>query len=224
MEITKDMEFDYSKPLEGKQMKQLQKDFNTPPPIGTDLDATPKPSSSSHKKSPVLPAPVAPAAPVPAAPNPQVPVMVMMIPPGLAAGAMPGMPGMPGMSVMQVMPQMMPGASPTGAGAVVPPGVMMMPMQPMQQMSPAHGGMRPVDAAMVGQAVMPRADPNQYGRFGMPDMREPAAAYPRTQGYSPNGQLATFRDLCSPTYQSSEAYNQYVRDIMNADGDEFQFS
>ena len=44
------MEFDYSKPLEGKQMKQLQKDFNTPPPIGTDLDATPKPSSSSHKK------------------------------------------------------------------------------------------------------------------------------------------------------------------------------
>jgi hypothetical protein len=33
----------------------------------------------------------------------------------------------------------------------------------------------------------------------------------------------TFRDVCSPTYQSSEAYEQYVRDIMNADGDEFQF-
>jgi hypothetical protein len=163
--------------------------------------------------------------------------MVMMIPPGLAAGGMPGMPGMPGMQgmqgmqVMQVMhPQMMPGASPTGAGAVVPPGVMMMPMQAMQQMSPAHGGMRPVDATMVpeavGPAIMAPADPNQYGgRFGMPDMREPAgAAYPRTQGYPPNVASATFRDMCSPTYQSSESYNQYVRDIMNADGDEFQFS
>jgi hypothetical protein len=56
-------------------------------------------------------------------------------------------------------------------------------------------------------------------------MREPAgAAYPRTQGYPPNVASATFRDMCSPTYQSSESYNQYVRDIMNADGDEFQFS
>ena len=44
------MEFDYTQRLEGKLVKLLQKDFNTPPPIGTDLDAS-KPAPMSQKKA-----------------------------------------------------------------------------------------------------------------------------------------------------------------------------
>merc|ERR1719398_413808 len=40
VEITKDMEYDYTKALDDEQVSSLQKDFNTPPPIGTDVDAT----------------------------------------------------------------------------------------------------------------------------------------------------------------------------------------
>ena len=44
------MEFDYTQRLEGKLVKLLQKDFNTPPPIGADLDAS-KPAPMSQKKA-----------------------------------------------------------------------------------------------------------------------------------------------------------------------------
>jgi len=63
-----------------------------------------------------------------------------------------------------------------------------------------------------------------YG--GMSAARDAPGAYPQTpQAYQQNAaSSSTFRDLCSPTYQSSAAYEQYVRDIMNADGDEFHFA
>merc|ERR550514_1983481 len=80
----------------------------------------------------------------------------------------------------------------------------------------------------VGPAVAPLALPAEAFPFaGRPfDNREPAiAAYPSTpQCFQPNAAPSpSFQDLCSPTYQSTEAYEQYVRDIMNADGDEFHF-
>jgi hypothetical protein len=114
------------------------------------------------------------------------------------------------------------------------PNVVMMPMpHPMMQMA-APGGQRPDGSPMameqVGPAVMQlqRSDPNQQygGAFCMPNFG-PAGAYPASpqhfQPAQPAQEPQTFRDVCSPTYQSSEAYEQYVRDIMNADGDEFQF-
>jgi hypothetical protein len=218
------MEFDYTKPLEGKQMKMLQKDFNTPPPIGTDLE--PVKPAPQQKRAPVFPAPLAPAAPAPpATPAPQVSVMLMMMPPALPHAALSH--PVPFMQVMH--PQMIAGANPQAAGPTVPPGVMMMPMPQMQQFA-AHG-VRPVDATMapdrMGQPVMSlpvTGDPNQYG--APPFGESSFGAYPRTpQDYQPNAAPSpTFRDVCSPTYQSTEAYEQYVRDIMNADGDEFQFS
>lgn len=114
---------------------------------------------------------------------------------------------------------------------------MMMPM-PIGPMA-AHGGpggVQPVNAPMAPEAVSPQAmsmplhmDPNQYG--GMSAAREapgayPQGAYPQTpQAYQQSAASSpTFRDVCSPTYQSSAAYEQYVRDIMNADGDEFHFA
>jgi hypothetical protein len=129
------------------------------------------------------------------------------------------------MPLMQ--PQMIAGAAPQGAG---PHGVMMMPMQPMAQMAAqmaAPGSVRPMDANMAPGIALPYPmDPTQYGGRFSPDTREPVGAYPRTpNAFQPNAAPSpTFSDLCSPTYQSSESYNQYVRDIMNADGDEFQFA
>merc|ERR1719324_1372708 len=92
------------------------------------------------------------------------------------------------------------------------------------------GGVRPVDAAMVPETVGPSVvsvhypnAPNQFaGRpVGMPDAVGPAdGAYPRQQQFFQQNAASspTFRDVCSPTYQSADAYQQYVRDIMNADG------
>jgi hypothetical protein len=224
VEITKDLEFDYAKPLEGKQMKNLQKDFNTPPPIGADLDFC-KPTQQ-QKKAPVLPAPVTPAAPARAAPAPQVPMMVMMMPPGF------GQMGQGPMVMPMMHPQMMAGAtSPAAAGQPVAPQLMMLPM-PIQPMA-AHGGVQPMNAQMGPDAVSPQAmslpltmDPHQYGG-NMPDQRaQGAGAYPQTpQAYQQSAAPSpSFKELCSPTYQSSAAYEQYVRDIMNADGDEFHFA
>jgi hypothetical protein len=135
-------------------------------------------------------------------------------------------------------PQMIAGAAKDPAGQNVAPNVVMMPFpQPMMQMA-SSGGARPDGSPMameqVGPALMPlqRSDPNQqYGAvpFMMPGNFGPVGAYPASpQHFQPSqpsqpAEPQTFRDLCSPTYQSSEAYEQYVRDIMNADGDEFQF-
>jgi hypothetical protein len=144
-----------------------------------------------------------------------------------------GLPVCPPVMQMAMQPQMIAaGAQPQNAGSpTMAPPVMMMPM-PMAQM-PAQGNMRPANAAMVPEQMMGHVPvpvnahtPNQYaGRpFGMPDARDQAGpaggAYPQQQCWN----QPTFRELCSPTgLQSSEAYEQYVRDIMNADGDEFQF-
>merc|ERR1719487_988667 len=160
-------------------------------------------------------------------------MMIMMMPPAMPHPAMPHP-----VPMMQVMhPQMIAGGSPTAGAAGAPP-VMMMPMQHMAQMAQmaAPGGVRAVEGGMVpepaGPMVMPLTLPNdmmnQYEgrRCGMPDTCEPAgAAYPTTpQCYTPNAAPSpSFQSLCSPTYQSSDAYEQYVRDIMNADGDDFDF-
>jgi hypothetical protein len=147
-----------------------------------------------------------------------------------AGGMMPGPMPMPMMQM--AMPQMIAGANPS-AGGPVAPQVMMMPM-PIQAMAApgGPGGVQQMNALMAPEAVSPQAmqmplnmDPNQYG--GMQAAREaPAGAYPESpQAYQPNaGASPTFRDVCSPTYQSTQAYEQYVRDIMNADGDEFHFA
>jgi hypothetical protein len=202
-------------------MKSLQKDFNNPPPIGVDLENG-KPGHA-QRKAPVLPSPLAPPAPAqtaPPAPPPQVPVMLMMMPQGLPPHCLPAMP-------LAMQHPMMAGAAPQGAGSptAAAPGLVMMPMMqpmaPMAQMA-APGSVRPVDATMAPNLGMSiPMDPSQYGarQFGMPDCREAAGAYPQRMPQSPS-----FRDICSPSYQSSQAYNQYVRDIMNADGDEFQFA
>jgi hypothetical protein len=62
-------------------------------------------------------------------------------------------------------------------------------------------------------------DPTQYVA------RQPSS--PTAYGYAPAQPFAdsspSFRDACSPNYQSSEAYERYVKDIMNAEGDDFQF-
>jgi hypothetical protein len=225
VEETKDLEFDYTRPLEGKQLNLLQKDFNTPPPIGAETDA-PKPAMQQKKAAPAPVCPPCPPVCPPAAPlaaPPQVPVMVMMMPPALHhlnQGVPAQMPMM-----LPMHPQMLAAAGmqqrPGAPGQPAAPPVMMVPM-PMAPMA-AQGGVQPVNAhaEMVGQSPMSM---NQYqnqhaGRFGMPDYGTP-------QNFSPGpaqSPTQSFQDLCSPTYQSSEAYEQYVRDIMNADGDEYQF-
>jgi hypothetical protein len=228
VEITKDMEYDYTKPLEGAQLGALQKDFNTPPPIGTELDQT-KPASQQKKSAPAPrpdPQPAPPTRRDPQVPLPQVPMMVMMMPQAMPHGMAPGMPhGPQPMPLMQVAmhPQMMAGgATPQAAGKGVAPMMPQMMMMPMPQM-PHMAQMQQVPE-QVGPAV-PLTLPNdalpQYGRACEPVN----TAYPGTpQCYAPTpAPSPSFRDLCSPTYQSTEAYEQYVRDIMNADGDEFHF-
>jgi hypothetical protein len=219
VEITKDMDYDYTKPLDDKQVGSLQKDFNTPPPIGADA-GTSKPASQQKKD--LAPAP-APALPQVSPPKPatrdgqqfaQVPVMVMMMPQGMHQGV-------PGMQ-FAMHPQMM--GSPTAQGAKVGQQMMpmMMPMPGMPQVSPA-GMVRQMTghAALpetVGPTVVPMAmDPNQYA--GRPSgMHDSGSAYPPMQQYfQPNAELG------SPTGQSPQAYERYVKDIMNAEGDDFDF-
>jgi hypothetical protein len=121
-------------------------------------------------------------------------------------------------------PQMIGGATPETAGGKVAPQVMMMPIPAMPQVA---GMMRPMEAARlpetVGPAVvsMPYAmDMNQYAC-------RPAATPTAGSEYARSPQFAdsspSFRDVCSPNYQSSVAYERYVKDIMNAEGDDFQF-
>jgi hypothetical protein len=149
---------------------------------------------------------------------------------------MPGMQpmGHPGMAAMQLaMPPHMMG-SPTAQqmGQKVGPNVVMMPMPAMPQVAPA-GMMRPVDPAMVPETVGPTVvsmpqmmDPNQCaGRVSGDRFYDARTAYPANQQFfqpSPESS-SSFREVCSPNYQSSEAYERYVKDIMNAEGDDFQF-
>jgi hypothetical protein len=226
VEITKDMEYDYTRPLEDKQVSMLQKDFNTPPPIG-DVE-TSKAAPQQKKDAAPPPAPPAPQAAAGKAPQmPQVPMMVMMMPSAMphAVPAMHGMHGMP----IAMHPQMVGSATPNNMGTKVAPRVIMMPMPGMPQVAGA-GMVRPVDGAMLPEAVGPAVmqmqlpmDPTQYG--GSPYGSPGAAAYPTAQqSFHPNPDSSpSFREVCSPSYQSSEAYERYVKDIMNAEGDDFQF-
>jgi hypothetical protein len=226
VEITKEMEFDYTQRLEGKLVKLLQKDFNTPPPIGADLDAS-KPAPMSQRKAPALPAPApAPAMPPamprappqPETPHAQVPVMVMMMPTGMPQGAMvpQGMPGMPMPMPLAIHPQMIANAGPDG--------------QRFFRMVPT---MQPMDGSVTQEQMGPQVMQLAH----VPHNAEhPAGAYPQQgpafvespvhvmqQQQHGAGQSATFQQMCSPSMQSSDAYAQYCKDIMNADGDEYDF-
>jgi hypothetical protein len=139
-------------------------------------------------------------------------MVVMMMPPTMPNGVCP-----PAMQ-MAMHPQMLGAGSPQAMGQKV----VMMPMPAMQQAM--QQGMQQVPRMVpetVGPAVMQPCypmDPNQCAA------RQPGSptAYAPTQQYAAESS-PSFRDVCSPTYQSSEAYERYVKDIMNAEGDDFQF-
>merc|ERR1719388_766673 len=108
---------------------------------------------------------------------------------------------------------------------MMPAGGMMPPAMPLMMPPQMLAGANSPEAASPHAMQMPMTmDPNQYG--GMSAARDAPGAYPQTpQAYQQNAaSSSTFRDLCSPTYQSSAAYEQYVCDSMNADGDEFHFA
>jgi hypothetical protein len=131
-------------------------------------------------------------------------MMIMMMPQTLP----PGVSAMPHAMPLAMPPQMIGNGSPQAMGSKV----VMMPMPAMPQVRVPE---------TVGPTVYPAGypmDPNQCAprQPGSPTMYTP------TQQFQADAS-PSFRDVCSPTYQSSEAYQRYVKDIMNAEGDDFQF-
>jgi hypothetical protein len=93
--------------------------------------------------------------------------------------------------------------------------------------------MQPMDGAMMQEQMGPQV---------MQLAQSPAGAYPpqgpafvespvhvmqqqqqQQQQQHGAGQSPTFQQMCSPSMQSSDSYAQYCKDIMNADGDEYDF-
>jgi hypothetical protein len=150
----------------------------------------------------------------------QVPMMVMMMPSAMHQPVH----AMPHAMQFAMHPQMMGAASPTEGGKVAPQ-VMMMPIPAMPQAMPA-GMMRPMDAQLpetVGPSVVSMPYPMDMNQYACRPAASPTAGseYARTPQFTDSS--PSFRDVCSPNYQSSEAYERYVKDIMNADGDDYQF-
>jgi hypothetical protein len=122
--------------------------------------------------------------------------------------------------------------------------VVMMPM-PMQQVRQMNGAtlpetvgpavsqagfamVRQMNGAMLPETVGPAVSPTGYAMVDHPLANQMSAArQPGSPIYAQTQQFAdsspSFRDVCSPTYQTGEAYERYVKDIMNAEGDDFQF-
>jgi hypothetical protein len=132
---------------------------------------------------------------------------------------------------VQAIPLAMPPHMMGGSPQALNQKVMMMPMPSMPQVAPgmerhsrnpfesAHVAMLP---ETVGPTVVPMSypmDPNQCA------VRQPGAALgsPYAASHAYPAEQPSFRDVCSPNYQCSEAYERYVKDIMNAEGDDFQF-
>jgi len=96
--------------------------------------------------------------------------------------------------------------------------------------------MVPTMQPMDGSVTQEQMGPQVMQLAHVPHNAEhPAGAYPQGPAFveSPvhamqqqqhgTGQSATFQQMCSPSMQSSDAYAQYCKDIMNADGDEYDF-
>merc|ERR1719238_1426105 len=136
------------------------------------------------------------------------------------------MPGMP--------PYMIANGTPQAMGGKVPPGhqVMMIPMPQMPQVA-APGMVRMDRQSMDGSAMLPETVGPAVVQMPYPmDPNQCARQSPTSYGYAPTQQFADSspynRDTSmysgsSPNYQSAEAYERYVKDIMNAEGDDFQF-
>jgi hypothetical protein len=159
------------------------------------------------------------APPQPETPHAQVPVMVMMMPTGMPQGAMvpQGMPGMPMPMPLAIHPQMIANAGPDGG-------------QRFFQMMPT---MQPMDGSMMQEQMGPQVMQLAQGPH---NAEHPAGAYPQGPAFVESpvhvmqqqqqhgaGQSPTFQQMCSPSMQSSDSYAQYCKDIMNADGDEYDF-
>jgi hypothetical protein len=122
--------FDYTKPLSAEQMQNLQADFRSPPPIGTD-EAKPQrtpPTPMYPQMQPQMPMMMVPVFPSgemddPSSPQPMMMVPMMMPPPmfGPEQGNGP----------------MSPGPMSPVNGPCMPPGMVMVPMQ-------MQGGMVPM--------------------------------------------------------------------------------